>query len=68
MYSEKFMNYLLRYQSEPRDKTNKKTKKKLSSSEKPHFGFIYAKMMREKYATCANGTHNRSSTNSAYWL
>lgn len=51
MYSEEFMNYLLRYQSEPQEEPAKKIENKPVRSEKPHFGFIYAKMMREKYAT-----------------
>ncbi len=51
MYSEKFIDYLLRYQNEPRKDCKGKIKKKVTTGEKPHFGFIYAKMMREKYST-----------------
>lgn len=50
MYSENLVKYLLRYQSadyEPIcDKQSGEDKNK-----RPHFGFIYSKMMKNKYAS-----------------
>lgn len=48
MYSENFVKYLLRYQmEEPQESTEKKN---TDNKEQLHFGFIYSKMMKHKYA------------------
>jgi len=51
MYSEKFIDYLLRCHSEPKKKSEQKAEKRAARNTRPHFGFIYAKMMRDKYYT-----------------
>jgi|GEM_PF-3884317 len=49
MYSEEFIKYLMRHHGEPKKKPKNNVEKKAARNEKPHFGLIYAKLMREKY-------------------